>query len=308
MSKYNLFIETNDAFIPAKAEGTYKELPSGCYSPEFNQETGQVLFHKLKLNCDSIIDLPSKEYEYVTQGMRNFLKGSTKEKFVKEGFLYKRSVLLHGKPGTGKTVIVNRVTQEALSNNAIVLFNPYPGHLQHFFQALECTAPEKLTLVIFEEFDDLARAGTSTEKALLSVLDGEVQKNNIIYLATTNYIDNIPLRMQRPGRFSSVVEVGFPSPEARVVYLKTKKVPEELLKSWVDTTDGFSIDELKETVLAVKCLDESLTVVVDRLKSLKERGLTADPDSDDDDLEDDFNNPYGAMLKQFAPMGKKGRR
>lgn len=275
MSKYNLFIESNESFIPYKADGTYKELPSGAYSPWINLDTGQVFFDRIKLQSDDIVDLPSKEYEYVVGQMQHFLKEGTKAKFKENGFVYKRSVLMHGKPGTGKTCIVSRVVKEALKNNAVVLFNPNPGQMPQFFQALEETAPDKLTLVVFEEIDE--HVGSSrNESEFLSILDGEIQKNNVIYLATTNYIDQIPLRFQRPGRFSSIVEVGFPSTHAREVYLRTKKVDPAQVSSWAAKTEGFSIDELKETVLAVKCLDESLETVVKRVKDLKEQGLQSE--------------------------------
>lgn len=275
MSKYNLFVETADRFIPYKVEGTHGVLPTGSYYPEVNEDTGQVIFNKLALNSDDIVDLPSKEYDFTLNQMKHFLKPETKAKYKEEGFLYKRSILLHGKPGTGKTCLVSRIAKEALANDAIVLFNPEPQQMTAFFEALEATAPEKLTLVIFEEFDDLTSRG-HTEKALLSILDGEIQKRNIIYLATTNHIDQVPLRMQRPGRFSSIIEVNFPSVEARTHYLKSKKVSPDTVRHWVEATEGFSIDELKETVLAVKCLDEKLETVVGRIKQLKEKGLEAE--------------------------------
>lgn len=304
MSKYNTFVETGDKFIPYKIEGTHQELPSGCYIPEFDWERQIVSFNKLEVNCDGIIDLPSNEYEYVVQQMNTFLRPETKQKYLDNDFIYKRSVLLHGKPGTGKTVIVNRVTREALKNDAVVLFNPDPRAMTFFFEALNATAPEKLTLVIFEEFDDLVRPNSPTEKALLSILDGEVQKRNIIYLATTNYIENVPLRIQRPGRFSSIVEVGFPSVEARKVYLQHKRVDPAMLNKWIEVSEGFSVDELKETVLAVKCLDEKLDDVVSRIKDLKDRGLEADPK---DEEEDEFD-VFGGYQKHLTAIGKKLRR
>jgi SpoVK/Ycf46/Vps4 family AAA+-type ATPase len=273
MSKYNLFVESNDKFIPFKIDGTHKELPSGAYTANTNYDTGQIEFHKLKMTCDDIIDLPSKEYDYVLNQIKHFLKPSTKEAYIREGFIYKRSVLLHGKPGTGKTVIVNRVAKEALKNNAVILFNPNPSELENYYKALDQTAPDKLTFVIFEEFDTYAK---EFEDDLLSVLDGEVQKNNVIYLATTNYLEEVPMRMQRPGRFSSIVEVEFPDTLARTVYLKNKNIDEKLLNKWIDSTEGFSIDEIKETVLAVKCLGESLDTVVKRIKDLKDRGLESE--------------------------------
>lgn len=197
---------------------------------------------------------------------------------------------------TGKTVIVSRVVKEALKNNAVVLFNPNPGELQQIYEALEHTAPNKLTLVIFEEIDEIV-VNASRASTFLSVLDGEIQKNNIIYLATTNYIDKVPLRFQRPGRFSSIVEVGFPSSQAREVYLTTKKVDPYALKTWVEKTEGFSIDELKETVLAVKCLDETLDTVVGRVKELKERGMESEGGKKKTDDEDDEDEPFSLIGK-----------
>ena len=271
--RYNLFVENGEEYRPFKIDGTHQELPTGAYAPYWDHDRDQAVFNKLKLNSDSIIDLPSKEYDYVIKQMRHFLSPEVKQRYNDNGFLYKRSVMLHGKPGTGKTVIVNRVTQEALANGAVVLFNPSPDYMTEYFEALEATAPNKLTLVIFEEFEDLVQ---QHENELLSLLDGEIQKNNIIYLATTNYIDKIPIRMQRPGRFSSIIEVELPTPEARAAYLRAKKIKPELVPTWVETTDGFSVDELKETVLAVNCLDEKLPDVVARLRDLKAKGLEAE--------------------------------
>lgn len=291
MSRYNLFTEVSDSFSPVNVDGSHKDLPSGAYEPWYDAMRDKVYFDKIKLETDKIIDLPSKEYEYVTTQMQHFLKPATQDKYKDNGFVYKRSVMLHGKPGTGKTVIVNRVTQEALKQGAVVLFNPEPAYMTKYFKALEDTNPSKLTLVIFEEMEELLKR-PGNETLLLSILDGEVQKNNIIYLGTTNFIDQIPLRFQRPGRFSSIVEVGFPSAKAREVYLTHKRVNTDMLKGWVEKTEGFSVDELKETVLAVKCLDETLDSVVTRIKELKNRGMQGEVDKgnnneyDDEDFDD----------------------
>ena len=36
------------------------------------------------------------------------------------------------------------------------------------------------------------------EEAILSLLDGETQRNNVMFLATTNYGEEISARFQRP--------------------------------------------------------------------------------------------------------------
>jgi Cdc6-like AAA superfamily ATPase len=52
-----------------------------------------------------------------------------KVKFKDLGFLYKRSALLEGLPGTGKSVIVNRVMQNVVNNNGVCLFIEDPRYI-----------------------------------------------------------------------------------------------------------------------------------------------------------------------------------
>src|ERR1035437_384054 len=121
-------------------------------------------------------------------------------------------------------------------------------------------------MVIFEELDQLIE---NYETSLLNLLDGEIQKPNVIFVATTNFIDKIPTRIRRPGRFSSVIHVDFPTAITRHFYL-TKKIGHSLeLDGWVEKTKNFSIDELKETVLAVKCLGYNLDTIIDRIRTNK---------------------------------------
>lgn len=165
---------------------------------------------------------------------------------------------------TGKTCIVNRVATDVVKNGGIVIFNPNPGELKEAFNILDDLQPEVTTMVIFEELDKMLQR---YEGELLNLLDGEVQKNNVVYLATTNFIDQIPARIRRPGRFSTSVEVDYPTHQARVIYLDTKLKNTEEANQWAELTEGFSVDELKELVLSVKCLGYSPEVVIPRIRS-----------------------------------------
>jgi SpoVK/Ycf46/Vps4 family AAA+-type ATPase len=121
-------------------------------------------------------------------------------------------------------------------------------------------------------------------------LDGEIQKSNVIFMATTNHIDKIPARIRRPGRFSSIIEVGFPSEETRLFYLNKKLGGRSGLGLWAKKTEGFSIDELKETVLAVVCLSQDLDAVIKRVKANKDSIDYADQEKEDDDNEENTFN------------------
>ena len=263
----NFDVSKNEFYPNQSGSEVSSKLPPGMYKLKFNSMTGEFWFDAFESKHDSIIDLPSKEYTQVVSEMEFFLRPETKAKFQKLGYLYKRSAILHGLPGTGKTVIVNRVAQKVIKDGGVVLFVDNPNLLELGFEVLTAIQPDITTLCIFEEFDSMLQ---QFESKLLSILDGEVQKENVMYLATTNYIDRIPARIMRPGRFSSVVEVKYPSPEARKKYLDLKlgeKFPHT--SEFVEKSNGLSIDELKEIVQSVVVLEQPLDSVVGRIKETK---------------------------------------
>lgn len=247
-----------------------ERLPSGIYELGYDGQRDIVMFNSINTKYDTLLDLPSKEFDHVLKELKLFLRPETKQSFKDYGFLYKRSTLLHGIPGTGKTCLVNRISEEVVKDGGVVIFNPDPRILLKAFKVLEDIQPEVQTMVIFEELDQLAKRH---EDDLLHILDGEVQKENIIFMATTNFIDEVPRRLCRPGRFSTILKVDFPGAAARKFYLEQKLLPRDHseIDLWVQKTDGLSIDELKETVLAVKCLGQSLDQVLSRLKKVEDR-------------------------------------
>lgn len=294
MSELNKFLKQEDTFQLVQVTGVDNVLPAGCYTTKYDGRTDTATFTKFDIKADGIVDIPTKEFAFVLDQMKVFLDPKTREKFKKYDFLYKRSAMLYGRPGTGKTVIVNRIVQEAVKNNAIVLFNPDPRLTFRYYQDILKTDKDRLVLTIYEEFDGWLTKGKDVEEALLSVLDGEIQKDNVMYLATTNYIDRIPDRLKRPGRFGSLVEVQYPTAEARSKYLEAKGITGKENAEIVEKTVDFSIDEVKEVVLATKCLDHPLDEVIERLKSYKTKVDENDVKSkartgmDDDDIDDEL--------------------
>lgn len=196
-----------------------ERLPSGVYELDYDGQRDMVLFNKITTRYDALLDLPSREFDHVLKELSLFLKPETKQSFDDYGFLYKRSTLLHGIPGTGKTCLVNRIAEEVVKDGGIVIFNPHPKVLLKAFKILEDIQKDITTMVIFEELDQLAKRH---EDELLHILDGEVQKENVIYMATTNFIDEVPRRLCRPGRFSTILKVDFPGAAARKFYLERK--------------------------------------------------------------------------------------
>ena len=263
-----VFVQVGKDYLVNSEATIQNQLPAGAYEFNYDSLSCRQLFTLIFLVSDTIIDIPSKEFKQVVQEMEFFLKPETRKAFLDYGFVYKRSAMLYGAPGTGKTVIVQRVAQEVIKSGGVVLFNTDPRLLSLAFTTLDAIQPDILTMVIFEEFDNMT---DRHEETLLSLLDGEVQKKNVMYLMTTNYIDKVPARVLRPGRISSMVEVKFPDAVARKHYLDLKVLDKVTFNvdNWVEATEGFSIDELKESVLAVCCLNQTLDTVVERISATK---------------------------------------
>lgn len=271
---YDSFQQNNDRFTAHGKRSELKRLPPGSYRV-FQLNDGTIMFEKFDPNYDGLIDLPSAEYEEVMREVNDFLSPEALKTFKELDYLYKRSFLFHGIHGTGKTCLVNRVGEKVIEKGGVILFNPDPRLIVPAFRILEDIQPDVVTMVQFEEFEAILKRHEDT---LLSLLDGEIQKRNVIYIATTNHIEKIPARLQRPGRFPTILEIKFPKIEARRFYLQIKLKGEsaDVIEHWARETEGLSIDELKETVLAVKCLKKSLPETVKRILASKERISASD--------------------------------
>ena len=238
-------------------------LNSGIYHPVYDKRQNLLMFEEISFNNDEILDLPSPEYSKVVKQMNFFMSSGVREKFKNLKYLYKRGTLLYGAPGTGKSIITSRIAKDAVAQGAIVLFIDEIESLKKAYECLTNTQPDCLLVIVFEEFDRLAR---NYENDLLIILDGQMQKENVIFLATTNFLEKVPKRLYRPGRLSTTIEVKYPIEEAREFYF-SQKLGEDFkdLKEWTKKSDGLSIDELKEIVQSVYILEEDLDETVKRL-------------------------------------------
>lgn len=276
-------------FFGVDGETTTGEVfPPGSYSYHQNQQ-GQWWLEKIELNSDNILELPSPEFQFVVNQFSKFLSPEVKQKFKDLGFLYKRSTLLHGLWGTGKSVITNRIAKEVVTkHNGICLYLQDPYQASKIFSTLDDLQPETPVAVIFEEIDEIVR---KYEDMLLLLLDGAVQKNNVIFLATTNHISKIPKRILRPGRFGLVVKVHYPNKEARQMYFEHKLGKQHSrIAEYVSASEGLSVDELKEIVLSCEIFENSLKDTIKRIMDTREVNTTEvdeEYDGDDEEKEDE---------------------
>lgn len=178
-----------------------------------------------------------------------------KESYAEIGFIHKRGMLLFGPPGSGKSAMLKLVMEDCINRGNLVFVCESLGLLARALPSLREVEPDRQILVVLEDVDE--QCGYN-EHALLQMFDGDSTADNICYVATTNYLDRIPDRVKRPGRFDSKIEVGPPPAEGRRAFLDQKlgrihQNDPALIERYVRETDGFSFGQLREFLVQIHC-------------------------------------------------------
>ncbi|XP_050882979.1 uncharacterized protein LOC127086286 isoform X2 [Lathyrus oleraceus] len=180
-----------------------------------------------------------------------------------------RGVLLHGYPGTGKTLVVRSLIGAcARGDRRIAYFarkgadclGKYVGdaerQLRLLFQVAEKCQP---SIIFFDEIDGLAPCRTpqqdqthsSVVSTLLALMDGLKSRGSVVVIGATNRPDAVDPALRRPGRFDREIYFPLPSTEDRasILSLHTQKWPKPIsgsLLGWIaKKTSGFAGADLQ---------------------------------------------------------------
>jgi len=165
------------------------------------------------------------------------------ELFEKAGVEPPKGVLMHGPPGTGKTMLAKAIAHATNATFIRVvgseLVQKYIGEGARLVRELFTLARAKAPAIVFiDEIDAIGSARSSdtysagdhevgrTLMQLLAELDGFDPRGNIKFIAATNRIDILDQALLRPGRFDRIVEFPLPDAAERETILKihTKKM------------------------------------------------------------------------------------
>lgn len=260
---YYNFYEDMGIFMPTAPEVTREKITPGVYTVGRTMD-GRLYLSSMMSTTDTLVKLPNFTSEQIINEVKSFWNDKTKAHFERYGLVYKRGILLHGNPGTGKTCTIASVMDNVVNEGGIVVFNPDPALLANIVNAVRQIEPDLKVLTVFEEFDNLV-----DNPEFLSLMDGQLQLENIVYIATTNYIHNIPLRIRnRPSRFATVLEVGPPAADVRQAYLAAKLRGEDakLIEELVARTDGMVIDQIKDVIVSICCIGLEMAEAIEKIR------------------------------------------
>jgi len=179
------------------------------------------------------------------------------ELFRRLGIDPPKGVLLHGPPGTGKTMIAKAVATEVNAHfksiNGPEIISKYYGESEKQLREIFDEAAENSPAIVFiDEIDSICpkREDVTGEverrvvAQMLTLMDGMQGRDNVVVIGATNRRDALDPALRRPGRFDREIEIGVPDREGRseIMDVHTRQMPiaEDFDITWVlDNTYGF---------------------------------------------------------------------
>ncbi|MFP4628118.1 MAG: proteasome-activating nucleotidase [Halobacteriales archaeon] len=185
--------------------------------------------------------------------------------FEEVGITPPSGILLHGPPGTGKTMLAKAVANQTdatfIKMAGSELVRKFIGEGSRLVRDLFQLAREEAPSIIFiDEIDAIAAKRTESKTSgdaevqrtmmqLLSEMDGFESRGEIRILAATNRFDMLDPAILRPGRFDRLIEVPKPDAEGRraifEIHTRGMNVEGELdYEALAAATDGASGAEI----------------------------------------------------------------
>lgn len=248
-------------------------LPAGAYELGFGM-AGPFASH-VQLKDEELIEFESGPSVKIMAEIRKFW--NIRDRYERLGVPYRRGILMHGEPGTGKSGIVRIICDQIINEKGLVVLCKSAGNFTNWLPTLNRMEPDRKVVVVLEDVDEIY---DRDEQEFLQMLDGiGNDRPGLLFLATTNFLEDIPERIYRPSRFDLLIEVGHPSPEVRSEYVRSlcERFGTEFRSDIVEASNGLSFAHLKEMLIAVLLYDSD---VQETAKRLREHGNIADDEDD----------------------------
>jgi hypothetical protein len=263
---------TGDGKLFVPAAPTAAKITPGVYEIKVGDNIG-LYFERIPVRTEGLLRFPDTNSDRVVAEIQRFW--DREAHFDAYGLTYKRGILLYGPPGSGKSCTIQLIMEDVVARDGIVLKFNDPYLFIDGMRVFRQIQPDTPVVTIMEDID--AIIDRYNESEVLNILDGVNEVRKVVFLATTNYPENLGARIvNRPSRFDKRFRIGFPSDVSRRMYFEhfiNGKAGELKIDidRWVRDTDRLSVAHLKELFVAVVILGDPYEEAIQTLQSMKEQ-------------------------------------
>jgi len=217
--------------------------------------TLQVDFHPLPAIEREGIILPSGVLDRIERNAVRF--SEHRGKLRAAGQHLKRGLLLHGQPGTGKTLTAMYLTGRLNERTTLLVTGRGHGLIESTCSLARWLEP---STVILEDVDLIGEERTHQNQScntllfeLLNQMDGLSDDVDILFILTTNRPDILePALAARPGRIDQAIEIPLPDADCRrrllTLYSRGLTLQLNSVDRIIDRTEGVSAAFMRELV------------------------------------------------------------
>lgn len=245
---------------PTESVGT--QFEPGFYNAQRDQN-GQLVINSSSLG-ELHTPFKTDENENIFKYIEGFFRKDSRQIVNNLGYIHKLGILMHGQQGTGKTAIMNYISNEMITErDSIVFFCDNGNSLTTAIELAEAIREIQDNPIIFlaDEFDRYVTS-YDNEAMIKDFLDGKKSVDNSLILAATNYIDEIPDSISdRPSRFRYVIEVKG---------IKTKREVSNIVSSIVKKAKNkkLSVKKICDNIELPATLDYIKAAIIDEALSI----------------------------------------
>lgn len=265
---------SNDGLAYFSVSDTSEKLPPDFY--ELKISNMGPYFYRLNFTTEDLVQFEDETIDKVVKEIDIFW--NNKERFEKFGFAHRRGILLYGPPGAGKTCTVKLIIKRVIDLGGVAVSFRHPDLYAQCMRVFRLIQPQTPVVAVMEDLEALLEH--YHESHILNLLDGVDGFQNIVYLATTNYPEDLEPRIKnRPSRFDRRYHIGYPCAKSRAVYIRhlQEKIGENTINidKWVKATEKYTPAHIKDVFISVFLFGHHFDEAINMMNEMRTKKISS---------------------------------